>query len=1188
MPKKLLFLLLAFSILLLAACTTQALPGPTATHPSEPTASPTDLPTQSPAAPAAVLISEVLTGVAGNNNYEFIELYNRGDSEPIDLKGWALWYRLADGQEEILVHRWSEHTLLPPLGHYLLGRAGQDLGLPVDVSFEINLIPQKGGLQLRATDGTPLDSLAWGDGPADYTEGNRAPAMQNGVALERTPGGAAGHQIDSGDNASDFAPNYSPQPQNTGSPLTPQPGEQLTLTLIAPTTAAPGSSFEYELKVANPTGRDFTGISVQLPIPVALEIIAADATVQISDQAAFWGLPQIGATHRVAVWPVGNLAAGQSASTRITVTAPWTVMTAVTSNYSAQSDDGAIPVFGGPVSTSIEGGVVPIGNLIDLVGAQLAVEGTATMPTGALYAGTGNVKFYLEDETGGVQVWVPEGEGAVGVGIGAQVRVQGELQVYRGALELVTNTPEDVEILVSARDGQPWPAAPVDVAAALSDPALPGRLVQIEGLVTRNDEFSYSYEIDLVDETGETITLYIDKQTGINVETIEVGDSYRATGILEIYNTERELYPRIQADLAQIYPPALMIEIRAPITVLTGDVFEVTLTAYNHTPNPLSNLTITGALPFQGAAFDSASAGGQVSGSNILWTIPEIAGEGGAASVSYRIQATASEGYLTLQGYSATAAEWPDPAQGDPYFVFVGDSVPIWAIQGTGFRSPYLMQTVVTRGIVTGIFPELGGFWVQENASDQDPLTSSGIFVATGELPTTVAAGDEIKINGVVREASQQTQLSVASAGDITLLSAGNPLPQAVELAPPADLQASTAYFESLEGMLAQVSGPALAVSPATKYGEYVLVRADSGPTRLFQGQDELNGVAITVDDGSSMVHSDNSSLPYPVNAGDQVSGLLGPLAYTFGQYKIEPVTLPKITPAATELPQLAPTASNEFSIMTWNVENLFDTLAPHPADPPMLRPAAYRLRLEKVANTILAAGAPLIVGLQEIENIGVLEELAALEALAQYHYQPVLIEGSDSRGIDVGYLIRGDRAAVVSVEQFVAPEGLTSRPPLLVQVEVQTEAGTATVFVINNHFTSMSGGEEATEPRRAAQAAWNAEVLAQVLAQHPDAYVAVIGDLNSYYDSRPIDTLREAGLQHVFEILPAEARYTYIYQGLSQTLDHILVTPSLFELLTGVEVLHVNADYSLPAPDDSSPLHTSDHDPVVATFELK
>jgi len=90
---------------------------------------------------------------------------------------------------------------------------------------------------------------------------------------------------------------------------------------------------------------------------------------------------------------------------------------------------------------------------------------------------------------------------------------------------------------------------------------------------------------------------------------------------------------------------------------------------------------------------------------------------------------------------------------------------------------------------------------------------------------------------------------------------------------------------------------------------------------------------------------------------------------------------------------------------------------------------------------------------------------------------------------------------------------------------------------------------------------------------------------VNSFYNTLPIDTLRAAGLQHVFEILPEDARYTYIFQGASQTLDHILVTASLFDFLLRTEVLHVNADYAPPMPGDESPMRKSDHDPVVATF---
>jgi predicted extracellular nuclease len=271
---------------------------------------------------------------------------------------------------------------------------------------------------------------------------------------------------------------------------------------------------------------------------------------------------------------------------------------------------------------------------------------------------------------------------------------------------------------------------------------------------------------------------------------------------------------------------------------------------------------------------------------------------------------------------------------------------------------------------------------------------------------------------------------------------------------------------------------------------------------------------------------------------------------------------------------------------MTWNVENLFDILDPHPSSPPRPRKAKYELDLTKVANTLLAAGAPTIVGLQEVENLGIMEDLAAHELLSSFNYLPVLIEGTDSRGIDVAYLVRGDRAQILDVQQLVAPEGLTSRPPLLIKVKLDLGDENRVLYILNNHFTSLAGGEAATEPRRAAQSAWNVEIIDRLRAADPDAHVVVMGDLNSFYDSLPIDVLRESGLQHVFATLPGEERYTYIYQGVAQTLDHILVSPSLWAALEDVHVLHTNADFAMPDPEDDSPIRKSDHDPVIVIID--
>jgi predicted extracellular nuclease len=349
----------------------------------------------------------------------------------------------------------------------------------------------------------------------------------------------------------------------------------------------------------------------------------------------------------------------------------------------------------------------------------------------------------------------------------------------------------------------------------------------------------------------------------------------------------------------------------------------------------------------------------------------------------------------------------------------------------------------------------------------------------------------------------------------------------------------------------------------------------------------------IFVDDGSVVEHFDQSTLPFVLAKGDIAADFVGPLAYTFDNYKIEPVQLPSIIESYTTrsaLPALAPLAADQFSIATFNVENLFDTVDPHPDDPPKPTSAEYESRLRKVADTLVALGAPTIIGLQEVENIGVLEAIAAQPQLVDFGYEAILIEGSDGRGIDVGYLVRGDQATVDNFDAFPAPEGLTTRHPLLLQVTVNVGATPQTVYILNNHFSSLSAGEEATEPRRAAQAAWNVEIMQRVLENDPDANFVVLGDLNSFVGTLPLNTLTDGGLVHVYDFFEdsADVPYTYIFEGATQTLDHILVSPGLFAQLAAVETLPINADYPLPLPEDATPRHASDHDPLIAVFTIE
>ena len=1185
MSKKHVLIGLFTLVLMSTGCGSKATPTVTPSptvQPQPTTPVPTPQPTTSPIpviAQEVVFISELLPGVPGDNNLEFIELYNAA-AEAMDLNGWSLWYRMDDKQEAKLVYAWESRTDVPGYGHYLLARAGQEIGNVGDAKYDVPLFERRGGLALRDADGEAVDTLVWGNGPQDFTSGSPAPAPEDGASLERLPGGDQGNGTSSGDNAADFAFNPSPDPQNSGDLITLSPDERLAIRLSAPQSVEPGAELAYTIEVKNLTGGPVHDVRVWFPIPADFNVISLPTGGSQSDD---W-----------IEWTMTELAGGTPATDTITLRSAWTYLTTLVRGYYVEASDWPLRTYGPPLPLAIEGGAIPIGTARTLEGKTVTIEGIATMYTGGFYAGGTGTKFYLEDETGGIQVYCPGGMGMVNVNVGDRVRVTGEIEVYRDSMEIVPNTyPDDVEMI--ERGGTEWEARPITLQAAQSDESVPGRLIVVEGTASRVQEFTYSYEIDLLDDQGFILLVYIEKDTGVSIEPLEVGESYRITGISDLYDGTWQLKPRLQADLAEIFPPELMLEMSTRNSALPGEPITYTLTAYNHTDAPLTNVRIVATPPTEGAFVAEVLDGGEPEGAAIVWIVPELAAGGDSATVRYL--ATVSDdarGQILTEGAVASADQWPEPVEVDPLLTFIGSGVPIWAIQGSGMESPYVRSQATTEGIVIGAFPELQGFWIQEPETDDDPASSAGLFVLTGELDVPVVLGDWVRVRGKVRERSEQTMLEVLSSDDVTCLSSGNQLPVAVELDPPQDGGEAWTYFEALEGMLVQVSDPVLAVAPTSKYGETALVRPAWGIERVMHG--DPTGLLVLVGDGSSATHYDLATLPFAIQTGDVVADVVGPLAYTYDQYKIEPIATPVITPTDRPLPSLEPAGSfdklrtrpNEFSVATFNVGDMFDFRVPHPSDPPPPSVSAYKLDLTKTANAILAMGAPTIVGLQEVENIGILEDLAEQEAIAEYGYAPILIEGTDSRGIDVGCLVCSDRATIESAASCPAPEGLTSRPPLLITVTLHLEAGDATVYVLNNHFTAMSGGEKPTEPRRIAQAEWNVTLVERILADEPEAQVVVLGDLNSFYDSPPLDELRQAGLRHVYEFTEPYRPYSYIYQGESETLDHILLTPSLYDHLARVEALHINADYPPPIPDDASARRVSDHDPVIAIFSFE
>jgi hypothetical protein len=759
------------------------------------------------------------------------------------------------------------------------------------------------------------------------------------------------------------------------------------------------------------------------------------------------------------------------------------------------------------------------------------------------------------------------------------VRVQGKIEVYRDSIELIPASQDRVEILQSGSGDSLSLPQETTLEKINNDPEyFPGRLVELEGRVARVEEFSYSYEVDLFDESGNLVSVYIDKETGITVEELEPDQHYRILGIMEILDGNLRLYPRLQSDLVRVYPPGLSIQAHPPTAAIPGEPFRVVYTVTNHAGEAVTNLLVRAALDPLLVVVD-LGAHARLEGQTIIWDVPELGG-GETYNLEFQAELPAGTEFVRFGDFEVSSDSFPDPARGTETYTFSGDSIPIWAVQGSETRSPYILSQITTAGVVTGIFPELEGFWIQELNTDNDPTTSPGLFISTGPNLPEIDPGDLIAVTGRVREAFQETQLEISSPASVSVLgSSFIPLPTALD--PPRNDAESQAYYEALEGSLVSVPGPALVVGPTTRYGEFALVLPKHDLNRVWQGPEQ--GLLIHVDDGSSETHETRDGQESVVAVGDSVSGLVGVLSYSFGNYKIEPTAAYAVQNQTPKIIPLAPLEPGSFRIMTWNVENLFDFVVPHPSSPPLPTVSEYKLNISRAAQTIQAAGLPTVIAFQEVENLEILEDIAAEPLLAVYDYQAALIEGTDSRGIDVGYLVRGDQAEIINTIQYPAPGNITSRPPLL--IELSLAGSDAHLYLLNNHFTSMSGGEQATEPRRDAQAAWNVQITRDILEQNSGALIAVMGDLNSYYGSKPLQTLEDAELMNLFDWLGPEERYSYVYQGVSQVLDHIMVNESLAAYLIEVEVLHCNADYPLPFSDEEGFIHSSDHDPLIGTF---
>jgi uncharacterized protein len=543
------------------------------------------------------------------------------------------------------------------------------------------------------------------------------------------------------------------------------------------------------------------------------------------------------------------------------------------------------------------------------------------------------------------------------------------------------------------------------------------------------------------------------------------------------------------------------------------------------------------------------------------------------------------------------------------------------------------------------------GFFIQDPVADADPNTSEGIFVFTSTLPT-VAVGDSVRVSGTVAEFNGLTELT---APGVVVLSTGNALPTAVTLdstilsptAAPTQPQlekyegmrmtgtlttvAPNDNFFDVDAVLSAVSRPMR--EPGIPVSENVPPDPTSGtPDANIPRWDE-NPERIKVDTNG---RAGSPNTPY--TSLTTFTNVAGPLDYSFGEYRL--VADATIT-AGVGMPitSVGPPEDSEFTVASYNIEN-FDNSS-----------AVQRQKAAGTIRTLLFN--PDIIGTIEIDDLAHLEALGdqvnadTASDPEPTQYEAYLSEGNAEGGGDVnqnvGFLVNTARVQVNSVTQerkaetYTPPGGTTTflhdRPPLVLDAVVDPSgANPQHVFVVVNHLRSFlcidadvdaaeaaqcSGGA-ADGPRvrakRQAQAESLADLLNDLQTANPGVPVISVGDYNAFefnngYDD-PVSVIKgnptpddqivvdqspdlvEPNFVNLIDTLPPLGRYSFVFEGTPQALDHHIVNAAARTRNTRTLIARVNADFpeapaSAFATNAATLARNSDHDPVVSYYRL-
>jgi len=203
-----------------------------------------------------------------------------------------------------------------------------------------------------------------------------------------------------------------------------------------------------------------------------------------------------------------------------------------------------------------------------------------------------------------------------------------------------------------------------------------------------------------------------------------------------------------------------------------------------------------------------------------------------------------------------------------------------------------------------------------------------------------------------------------------------------------------------------------------------------------------------------------------------------------------------------------------------------------------------------------LFPGGPAVLGVCEIENRRVLEDLISAPKLKPSGYSIVHYDSPDARGVDVGLLYRPEFFKVTSHRSATLhiPDNpnFKTRDQLVVSGLLDGEP----LHIIVNHWPSRRGGEKRSLPFRMAAAKLTRSIVDSILATDANAKIIIMGDLNDDPDSPSIvkglganpyrEKLKPGELFNAMGSLYHEGIGTLAYRDSWNLFDNLIITQSL------------------------------------------